>query len=125
MIAMEQQVEWRGAGRWMAFAGGGLLLVAANFQMAVPLEAIDAGCSIFLGLILIATVASGSRSAPYIALGLAIVLLLRAIVIPLLGGTPDAFLMAFIPLLPIAFAAWDLRAQRLAQIATKGDHSSR
>jgi uncharacterized membrane protein YfcA len=107
---MDEQVHWRGAGRWLSFAIAGLFLLAAIPDFAG--DAPGAGWNIFLGLLLFAVMAAGSRRAPLLLLVFLWLTVLR-VVLAFIGGhfgLGDAVLN-FIVLTGL-FVAWlDLRKQ--------------
>ena len=108
---MENEAEFTGAGRWMSFLGGGLLILFAVPFIFSQGQQASAGWSIFLGLLLIGSVASNNKNAGKIAVGTAAVLILRVVLVPVLGGGPFDFFYALIPLVPVAWAAAELRSQ--------------
>ena len=112
---MDEQVRWRGLGRWLSFAVAALLVIAAIPDFATDDAA--AGWNIFLGLLLFGVIASGSRRAPLlllVLLGLMVVRLISALAVErtIISGVTNGA-----PLL-LLFVAWlDLRKQAALMIA--------
>jgi hypothetical protein len=111
-MSLEQQVHWRGWGRWTLFIVAALLLI-----LSVPLvleNSAAAGWNIFFGLLLFGAVASDTAQAPAIAFTLAALFLLRSVVAlssgaGLFAGGIEAGLA-----LAVGAAAFDLRRQRMS-----------
>ena len=108
---MEIATKWTGVGRWMSFIGGTLLAISAIPFVFSHGQQMAAGWSIFLGLLLIGSVAAGSKTASKIAILTAALLLLRVILVPVLGGGTFDFFYSLVPLAFVAWAAVDLRSQ--------------
>jgi hypothetical protein len=111
---MDEQVEWTGYGRWLSIVGGAVLLLSGIPLVFSSSNGAAAGWNIFLGLLLFGAIASGSKSAPKIALGVAILMLVRLILVPVLGGGVASFLLQLVQFGLIAAAAVDLRRQALS-----------
>jgi len=114
---MEQQVVWTGAGRWLSFAGAGILFVSAIPAVFITSLGAAAGWNIFLGLLLFGAIASGSKSAPKVALIIAILMLVRLSLATLFWDGTVEILLQLLSFGLIAFAAYDLRQQAQASDA--------
>ena len=111
---MEEQVVWTGAGRWLSFAGAGILFVSVIPAVFVTSLGAAAGWNIFLGLLLFGAIASGSKSAPKVALVIAISMLVRLSLATLFWEGTVEFLLQLLTFGLIAFAAYDMMQQAQA-----------
>lgn len=110
METMDDQVHWRGVGRWLSFVAAGLLMLISTPAVFSHAFGATAGWNIFLGLLLIGGIASGHRKAPLLAGVLCALMLFRLILSLVAGSMIDA---AFnLLLLGMLLAVWQsLRKQ--------------
>lgn len=106
---MDEQVQWRGVGRWLSFFVAALLVIAAIPNL--PKNDAAAGWNIFLGLLLFGVVASGNRRAPLFLVVLIGLLALRLIFALANEGTLISAVTNLVPLLLLLVAWVDLRKQ--------------
>jgi len=119
-MIQNRAVRWRGKGRWFSLAGAGLLIVLAVIALWIALGRVGAtgielelaaGWDLFLGLILVGTVMSGTKRAPILTMIVAILMLIR-VVSGIVAGRPLLVLLVDIALMILlSFAAIDLRRQ--------------
>src|SRR5438270_1359484 len=106
---MDEQVHWRGMGRWLSFVVAALLIVAAVPNFATNDAA--AGWNIFLGLLLFGAVASGSRRAPLLVMVLVGLMALRSIIAVAAERSAIGALLSAVLFICLFFAWRDLRRQ--------------
>jgi hypothetical protein len=110
LMIMDEQVRWRGVGRWLSFTIGGVFLLAAIPHFAADDPA--AGWNIFLGLLLFGAMAAGSRRAPSVLLVLAVVMVVRIVLAFMRGHLALIDGLGNVLVLVALLVAWfDLRKQ--------------
>ena len=108
-VSIEQGQDWSGWGRWLSFTVAALLIL-----LSIPLVMLNmasAGWDIFLALLLFASVASGHKKAPLIAIILSVLMAIRAVAAIAAGATALETALAVCLLALTGAAAYDLQRQ--------------
>ena len=121
LMDKKADIAWKGWGR-LLFIGLGISLIL----LAVPLvfsreDGAAAGWDIFLGLLAIGAVASGSRKAPLLALILAALMALRLLATIIHRPSVLDLVASLLFLATAAGAAYDLRKQSMSALLSCPD----
>ena len=113
--------KWRGPGRWLSITVAGLLVALAMIGLWVGLSQaystvmeVAVGWNLFLGLILIGAIISGSKHAPALTMIISFLMMIRAVLGVVAGASPIGILLDVLFTVLIGLAAFDLRRQARA-----------